>query len=142
MDMSRGSKFKDGIRIAAAAYLIYLGVKVISDVIKGATEGRQILFVIFGIVFIAVGIWIGLWSVKSLLKEAEKSDDGSGTEENDRNIENSESVTAKEDPERIEADSAAPEHGESEQAEQKDAESEQAEQKDAESEQADKNRTE
>ena len=142
MDMSRGSKFKDGIRIAAAAYLIYLGVKVISDVIKGATEGRQILFVIFGIVFIAVGIWIGLWSVKSLLKEAEKPDDWSGTEENDRNLENSESVTAKEDPERIEAGAAAPEHGESEQAEQKDAESEQAEQKDAESEQADKNRTE
>lgn len=132
MDMSRGSKFKDGIRIAAAAYLIYLGVKVISDVMKGATEGRQILFVIFGIVFIAVGIWIGLWSVKSLLKETGKSDGESGTEENDRNIENSESVTAKEDPERIEADSAAPEHGESEQAEQKDAESEQA----------DKNRTE
>ena len=132
MDMSRGSKFKDGIRIAAAAYLIYLGVKVISDVIKGATEGRQILFVIFGIVFIAVGIWIGLWSVKSLLKEAEKSDDGSGTEENDRNIENSESVTAKEDPERIEAGAAAPEHGESEQSEQKHTESEQA----------DKNRTE
>ena len=124
MDMSRGSKFKDGIRIAAAAYLIYLGVKVISDVMKGATEGRQILFVIFGIVFIAVGIWIGLWSVKSLLKETGKSDDGSGTEENDRNIEKSESVTAKEDPERIEADSAAPEHGESEQAKQKDAESE------------------
>ena len=132
MDMSRGSKFKDGIRIAAAAYLIYLGVKVISDVMKGATEGRQILFVIFGIVFIAVGIWIGLWSVKSLLKEAEKSDDGSGTEENNRNIENSESVTAKEDPERIEAGAAAPEHGESEQSEQKHTESEQA----------DKNRTE
>ena len=132
MDMSRGSKFKDGIRIAAAAYLIYLGVKVISDVMKGATEGRQILFVIFGIVFIAVGIWIGLWSVKSLLKEAGKSDGGSGTEKNDRNIEKSESVTAKKDPERIEADAAMPEHGESERVEQKDAESEQS----------DKNRTE
>ena len=142
MDMSRGSKFKDGIRIAAAAYLIYLGVKVISDVMKGATEGRQILFVIFGIVFIAVGIWIGLWSVKSLLKETGKSDGESGTEENDRNIEESESVTAKKDPERIEADAATPERGESEQVEQRDTESEHAEQKDAESEQADKNRTE
>lgn len=142
MDMSRGSKFKDGIRIAAAAYLIYLGVKVISDVMKGATEGRQILFVIFGIVFIAVGIWIGLWSVKSLLKEAGTSDGGSGTEENDRNIEKSESVTAKKDPEQIEADAAMPERGESEQVEQRDTESEHAEQKDAESEQADKNRTE
>ncbi len=107
MDMSRGSKFKDGIRIAAAAYLIYLGVKIISDVWKGTNEEHQILFVIFGIVFIAVGAWIGLWSVKSLMKESGESEgvseNGSEKEERGRSGAETDTVTAKADPAQLES---------------------------------------
>ncbi|MCC6094073.1 MAG: hypothetical protein LIV24_03465 [Eubacterium sp.] len=89
MDMSRGSKFKDGVRIAAAAYLIYLGMQVISEALKDSTEKKQILFIIFGAVFIAVGVVIGIWSLKSLVgtvkaeNTADPSDDGEqdGTDE-------------------------------------------------------------
>ena len=114
MDMSRGSKFKDGIRIAAAAYLVYLGVKVISDAVKGATGKNQILFVIFGVVFLAVGAWIGIWSVKSLLKETGENAGEAGIEEQDQSADAGESVSGeaelkrgeekKTEPEKIEVD--------------------------------------
>lgn len=67
MDMSRGSKFKDGVRIAAAAYLIYLGMQVISEAVKDNSGNKQILFIIFGVAFIAIGVAIGIWSLKSLI---------------------------------------------------------------------------
>ncbi|MGN0362228.1 MAG: hypothetical protein ACI4ET_05240 [Bilifractor sp.] len=97
MDMSRGSKFKDGVRIAAAAYLIYLGMQVISEALKDSSEKKQVLFIIFGVVFIAVGVVIGIWSLKSLVgtvkaegsaddgdsaqQGSEKADDGDAVEE-------------------------------------------------------------
>ena len=117
MDMSRGSKFKDGIRIAAAAYLIYLGVKVISDAVKGATGEHEILFVIFGVVFIAVGAWIGIWSVKSLLKETGENAGGSETEKENQNTDAGESVSGEVEPKRVEGKKAEPEKIETDKAE-------------------------
>ncbi len=68
--MSRGSKFKDGIRIAAAIYLIYLAVEIIRDgIIGGGMTGTgYYVGIVASIVFIVVGAAIAIYSVKSILK--------------------------------------------------------------------------
>lgn len=81
MDMGRNSKFKDGIRIAAAIYLIYLAVEIAQDgLIGGQMQGKmRIVGVIAVIGFIAFGVVVTIWSVKDLIKLGgeEKADEES-----------------------------------------------------------------
>ena len=74
MDMGRNSKFKDGIRIAAAVYLIYLAVEIIQDgLIGGQMQGKmRIVGIIAVIGFIAFGVVVSIWSVKDLMKMDEE----------------------------------------------------------------------
>ena len=85
MDMGRNSKFKDGIRIAAAVYLIYLAVEIIQDgLIGGQMQGKmRIVGIIAVIGFIAFGVVVSIWSVKDLMKmdEEEKTEQASGEAE-------------------------------------------------------------
>ena len=70
MDMGRNSKFKDGIRIAAGVYLIYLGVEIFRDGVLGKQMQGGMMAVgwICFIGFIAIGAGVAIYSLKDLFK--------------------------------------------------------------------------
>lgn len=61
--MEGRSAFSIIIRVAAGAYLVYLGVSLIQSYLA---EGVEAWTVAFGIVFIIVGAGVALWSLKSV----------------------------------------------------------------------------
>lgn len=70
MDMGRNSKFKDGIRIAAGIYLIYLAVEIFQDGVLGGQMEDGMLAVgwICSVGFIAIGVGIAIYSARDLIR--------------------------------------------------------------------------
>ncbi len=64
----RGEKGSYFIRIIVAAYLIYLGVKLIRDMLSGKEAENPTLFIIIGIAFIAISIFLIVYSVKGIAR--------------------------------------------------------------------------
>ena len=56
------------IRIIVAGYLIYLGIKLIRDMLSGAEAENPVLFILVGIAFIAVSVFLIVWSIKGMMK--------------------------------------------------------------------------
>lgn len=85
MDMGRNSKFKDGIRIAAGVYLIYLGVEIFRDGVLGKQMQGGMMAVgwICFIGFIAIGAGVAIYSLKDLFKLSAEERQAEETENED-----------------------------------------------------------
>lgn len=60
------------IRLVVAGYLAYLGIKLISDMVKGAESENPVLFIFFGIGFIVIAVFLGIWTVKGLMRVSQQ----------------------------------------------------------------------
>lgn len=116
MDWSRGSKFKDGIRIAAGAYLIYLGVRILREgIVGGGMTGRSyVIGLIASLAFLVFGAAVIAYSLKSIAKSnrEEKAAENEEAALEEKAAENEGAVVEeKAKPERIADQRRAPEAG-------------------------------
>ena len=64
------------VRFIVAAYLIYLGVKLISDVLKGTEPAdNPALFIAFGAAFIVIAVVLGIFTIIKMKNEPSTSDE-------------------------------------------------------------------
>ncbi len=69
------------IRLVVAGYLAYLGIKLISDMVKGAESENPVLFIFFGIGFIVIAVFLGIWTVKGLMRVSQQEREAREAEE-------------------------------------------------------------
>ncbi len=84
--MLKSPKFTYGIRIVAAAYIIYLAFGLIGEIQKGAVTGGMLALGIVGIiVFFGFSVWAVISGVKGLMEKtpAPEGEDEEPEEEGD-----------------------------------------------------------
>lgn len=116
------SKSRSGLMIIAGGYLVYLGFKLMRDVINKDT-GNFMLFMICAIFFMVVGALIAIYYVKNMLRlnaeetEAEEETETEGEIEEigaDDDAEGIEAVTEEQANTKVSDDEKLPEQAEEE----------------------------
>ena len=85
------------VRIIVAVYLIYLGINLIKDVTTGTSKpDNPMLFIVFGVIFVAVSVFLIIFSIYGLATVVKKQEEEEALEE-----EKAAEEAAKEEPQEI-----------------------------------------
>lgn len=91
------SKSRSGMMIIAGGYLVYLGVKLMRDVINDGV-GNSLVFMICAVFFMVVGALVTIFYVKNMIKlnaeEAEETEEEETEEEETQEEEHAKGIEA------------------------------------------------